>query len=49
MNHEELVEEAKKAINRVFGDTTVDRQTTKEDLKDLVDEIEIMLETLEDA
>jgi hypothetical protein len=48
MRHEELVNEAKEAINRVFGDTSVDRSTTKEDLKDLVDEIEVMLETLKD-
>jgi hypothetical protein len=39
IDHEELVERAKQAINAVFGDTSVDRRQTRESLKDLKDEI----------
>lgn len=47
MDHEELVEEAKDAIGKVFGDLGVSRSVTRESLRDLVSEIETMLETLE--
>ena len=46
VDHDELVEAAKQAINSVFGDTSVDRSQTKESLKDLKDEIDILLDTL---
>lgn len=46
MDHEELVEKAKDAINKVFGDQSVSRRETKESLKDLRDEIDILLDTL---
>ena len=35
MDHDELVEEAKQAINKVFGDTSVSRSKTKESLNDI--------------
>jgi hypothetical protein len=46
MDHDDLVEAAKEAINKVFGDKSVPVSTTREDLKDLIDEIEIMLDTI---
>lgn len=46
-HHEELCEKAKAAITRVFSDSDVDRATTKESLKDLRDEIDTMLDTLD--
>jgi hypothetical protein len=45
--HEERVEAAKTAINRVFGDTSVPQSTTRESLEDLIEDIKSMLETLE--
>lgn len=44
-NHEALVEEAKAAINKVFGDTSVGNSVTRESLDELAGEIE----TLQDA
>ncbi len=44
--HDELVETAKQAINKVFGDRSVSGKQTKESLKELRDEIEIILDTL---
>jgi hypothetical protein len=44
--HDELVEAAKQAINAVFGDMSVSRKQTKDSLKELRDEIEIILDTL---
>lgn len=46
LSHDELIERAKQAINRVFGDQSVSKETTRESLKDLQDEIDIMLDTL---
>ena len=46
MAHEELLEQAKEAADKVFGDQSVARETTKESLEDLCGHIEIMLETL---
>jgi hypothetical protein len=47
-SHDDLVEKAKEAVNRVFGDRSVSRTETKESLGDIVSDIEIMLDTLED-
>ena len=44
---DKLYEEALKAINKVFGDTSVSRSETKRRLNDLVGEIEVMLDALE--
>lgn len=46
MDHDEKIEAAKAAINKVFGDTSVGRETTKESLEELITEIETMLDTL---
>jgi len=46
MSQEDLLEAAKDAINAVFGDTSVSRGDTREALKELRDDIEVMLETL---
>ncbi len=45
--HEELYERAKKAIQDLFGDTSVDPAKTEESLKTLIHEIQDMLATLE--
>jgi len=47
MDHLRLVKEAVDAIGEVFGDTSVDRETTRESLQSLQDEIDLLLETLE--
>ena len=44
--HDKLLEEAKKAADKLFADTNVAPETTKESLKDLIEHIEIMLDTL---
>lgn len=46
MSHDDLVEAAKQAINKVFGDQSVGRETTKESLEELASDIEVMLDTL---
>ncbi len=44
--HETLYEAAKDAISAVFSDHSVDRGTTRESLRGLRDEIDILLDTL---
>lgn len=44
--HDVLVKEAKQAIDRVFSDRSVSLATTKESLKELQDEIEMILDAL---
>jgi hypothetical protein len=44
--HEQLVEAAKKAINAVFSDDSVDQDTTRESLQELLDELELLQEAL---
>lgn len=46
MSHDDLVEQAKDAINKVFGDTSVPRDQTRESLREIAGEIDIMLDTL---
>jgi hypothetical protein len=46
-NMDELYDEALKVINKLFGDTSVSRSETKRRLRDLVGEIEVMLDALE--
>ena len=46
MTHEDRVQAAKKAINAVFGDTSVDHKTTRESLKELRDEITVLLDAV---
>lgn len=44
--HEDKIEAAKEAIREVFGDMSVPQSTTRESLRDLIDEIKSMLDTL---
>ena len=48
MSNEELLEDSRTAIDKVFNDRTVPVSQTKENLKDLMSHIDIMLDTLED-
>lgn len=45
--HGQLVERAQRAIEDVFSDTSVDRQTTRESLEELLEAIEMRLEALD--
>lgn len=47
MNHIELVESAKEAIDKVYSDTSVDKETTIDSLKELQDAIDEKLDVLE--
>lgn len=49
MDHDELLEEAKEAASKLFGDSSVSRSKTKESLNDLMSHIQDMLDTLRDA
>ena len=44
--HEELKQEASEAINKLFGDDSVGKETTIESLKDLVGEIKLLIDSL---
>jgi hypothetical protein len=46
VSHDDLVEQAKEAINKVFGDMSGSRSRNRESLKDLRDEIDILLDML---
>lgn len=48
MSHDDLYEAANKALNNVYGDTSVRRSTTKETLETLKNEIDDLLNTLDD-
>jgi hypothetical protein len=47
--NEELYEAALNAIGEMFSDVSVSRAATKENLRSLLYEIQIMLETLRDT
>ena len=47
MSNEELLEKAKEAINELFGDMSVSQSTTRENLKELIGDIEVMLDGLQ--
>jgi hypothetical protein len=47
MMEDKLVDDAKKAIDEVFSDQSVDRETTKDRLVELQDHIDVMLDTLD--
>lgn len=47
MNHLELVEKAKAAIDAVMSDTSVSPQKTRDSLEELAAEIEIKIEALD--
>jgi hypothetical protein len=46
MDHMQLMENAKVAIDKVFGDTSVSQATTRDSLEELRDEIEMKLESI---
>lgn len=46
MSHEDLIEAAKAAIMAVFNDQSVNQSATRESLKDLQDEIDVLIDTL---
>ena len=46
MKHTELTVTALEAIKAVFGDTSADQATTRSNLEELRDEIEMLLDTL---
>ena len=47
MTHDQLVQEAQEAIERVFSDMSVSQQTTKDSLETLAGDIEIRIEAIE--
>jgi ParB-like chromosome segregation protein Spo0J len=47
MTHQELIEQAEKAIRQLFSDTSVSQEETARSLKGLIEEIEIMLDALD--
>lgn len=49
MTNDELYDEAMKAITALFSDTTVSQQKTASQLSGLVEEISVMLDSLEEA
>lgn len=46
--HDRLVDAAKEAISKVFGDTSVSQQTTIESLEDLADDLNGMIEGIKE-
>lgn len=48
MSHEELVDSAVKAINALFGDTSVSQSQVKDELEEIIGEIEVMVFALEE-
>lgn len=42
MNHDELKEKALKAVNAVFGDTSVSQQQTLDSLEEIASEIDTL-------
>lgn len=44
--NEELYQEALKAINKLFGDTSVSQGKARENLENLIDEIQVMIDSL---
>lgn len=47
MTHDELLEDAKKAISAVFGDRSVSPRTTIESLENMASDIDSMVDALE--
>ena len=46
MEHQELLEKAKEAVGKVFSDSSVSWRETKKSLKEITDEIDLYLDTL---
>ena len=48
MSNNELYQNAMNAIQKLYGDTSVEKEKALENLRGLVDEIELMIEALDD-
>jgi hypothetical protein len=48
MSNEKLYEKAMEAISELFGDVSVSKSTTRENLNTLLAEIQVMIEALGD-
>jgi hypothetical protein len=46
-HHLEKVEDAKRAIDKVHSDTSVDKDVTEDSLKEIRDHVDILIESLE--
>lgn len=47
--NEQLYEQASKAIEKLFSDTSVSQEQARENLESLIGEIEIMLDSMEET
>ena len=48
-HHEVLLEKAKDAIEKVFSDTSVSAETTRNDLEELSEDIELKIQSICDS
>ena len=48
MVHLQLLEDAKVAIDRLFSDTSVSQEVTRDSLRELQEDIEVKIESLEE-
>jgi hypothetical protein len=48
MDNDELLQKTKDALTALFSDTSVSRSKARENLRDVRDEIDVMLDTLID-
>lgn len=46
MSNEELLEKAKEAVSKLFGDMSVSKEQTVENLEEIADDISVMIESL---
>lgn len=46
--HDELVKKAEKAIDNLFSDTSVSREQTRESLEEIIDAIQMKIDSLKD-
>ena len=47
MNHIALVQNVKEAVSEVFSDTSVERKDTLESLKEILEDVEVLIDILE--
>lgn len=48
MDNDDLLEAAKDALSRLFGDTAVSKSTTRTNLEDIISECRTMIDSLGD-
>lgn len=46
MEHEELLERVKEVVDELFADDSVDQETTRESLEDVIEHIVTMLDSI---